>query len=57
MPAAWTSAAPPDAFVAISAGRALFRIEDLFELSSLVGRQQKAQRPSRRRPERDASRK
>jgi len=57
MPAAWTSAAPADAFVSISAGRALFRIADLLELSSLIGRQRETQRPSRRRTKRQASRK
>ena len=49
MPAAWTSAATPDPFVSLSAGRALFRVEDLLELSTLIERQREVQRPPRRR--------
>src|SRR5260370_35918672 len=36
VPAGWTSAAPPDAFVEISAGRSHFRIEDLLQLVALI---------------------
>jgi hypothetical protein len=35
-PTSFTSLAPPDPFVAISAGRAHFRIEDLIKLAKLV---------------------
>lgn len=55
MPAAWTSAASPDPFVAVSAGRALFRLEDLLELSSLIGRLRELQRPGRRPAKRRSS--
>lgn len=36
LPATWTDAVEPDAFVALSAGRSLFRVDDLFALSGLV---------------------
>ncbi len=36
LPAAWTSAALPDPFVVVGAGRALFRIQDLLRLVTLV---------------------
>ena len=36
IPAAWTSVIGPDPFVAISKGRALFRVEDLERLRSLL---------------------
>jgi hypothetical protein len=36
--ASWTDVIPTDSFVAVSAGRAVFRAEDLFELSVLVRR-------------------
>jgi Family of unknown function (DUF5372) len=50
LPAAWTSAAPPDAFVEISAGRSHFRTEeDLLQLAALIARQRQAQAPTRRR--------
>ena len=49
LPAAWTSAAPADPFVAISAGRSHFRVEDLLQLATLVARQRLAQAPPRRR--------
>jgi transposase len=49
LPAAWTSAAPPDAFVEISAGRSHFRTEDLLQLAALIARQRQAQAPRRRR--------
>lgn len=48
MPATWTSAAIVDPFVAVSAGRASFRIEDLLSLAELVARERK-ERPVRRR--------
>ena len=37
-PAGWTDADPPDPFVAVSAGRSLFRVEDLLELAALIER-------------------
>ena len=36
MPLSWTDLAPPDVFVSISAGRALFRPEDLLQLAALL---------------------
>lgn len=36
IPLAWTDLASPDAFVAISAGRSLFRVSDLLELTALL---------------------
>jgi hypothetical protein len=39
LPAAWTSAAPRDPFVEMSAGRSHFRIEDLLQLAVLIARQ------------------
>lgn len=36
IPAAWTDVDPPDPFVAISAGRSAFRIEDLLALAALL---------------------
>jgi hypothetical protein len=39
LPAAWTSAAAPNAFEAISAGRSQFRVEDLLRLVALIARQ------------------
>ncbi|CAN7797257.1 DUF5372 family protein [Paraburkholderia hospita] len=38
MPAAWTSAAVPNAFETVSAGRSHFRIEDLLQLTMLIAR-------------------
>ena len=38
LPARWTSLAPEDPFAAVAAGRALFRVEDLLELVTLVAR-------------------
>ena len=38
MPASWTSVAAPDPFVAMAAGRALFRVEDLLALVALLRR-------------------
>ncbi|MCO5172375.1 MAG: Y4bD/Y4pK family protein, partial [Planctomycetes bacterium] len=37
LPASWTSAVDPDPFLVVSAGRALFRFEDLLRLVDLVG--------------------
>jgi len=34
--ASWTSVATPDPFVVISAGRSMFRVEDLLVLVSLI---------------------
>jgi hypothetical protein len=36
VPASWTSVVGPDPFVALSAGRAVFRVEDLLALVALV---------------------
>lgn len=36
MPASWTDVEGVDLFVALSAGRSLFRIEDLLALSALL---------------------
>lgn len=36
IPACWTSAAPIDPFVVISAGRSCFRCEDLVKLAALL---------------------
>jgi hypothetical protein len=38
VPARWTDVVATDPFVAVSAGRAVFRSEDLLELSALVRR-------------------
>jgi len=38
LPASWTDLVPHDPFVAVAAGRSLFRAEDLWELAQLVGR-------------------
>jgi len=56
MPASWTSAVAPDLFVAISAGRALFRVTDLLELAALIFRQRDVQR-HRAKAKQHASRK
>jgi hypothetical protein len=53
IPTAWTSAAAPDAFVEISAGRSHFRIEDLLQLAALITRLREARATARgRRPKR-----
>ena len=39
LPASWTSAGPVDPFVALSGGRAHFRVEDLLRLAELVASQ------------------
>jgi hypothetical protein len=36
LPASWTNAVEPDAFVALAAGRSLFRVDDLLLLSAVV---------------------
>ena len=36
LPASWTDVAPLDPFVSMSAGRSLFRVQDLLELTRLV---------------------
>lgn len=36
LPVTWTDLAPPDPFVSLSAGRALFRLEDLRALVRLL---------------------
>jgi len=41
MPTSWTSVAAEDAFVAISAGRSLFRFDDLLDLAALLQRLEK----------------
>jgi hypothetical protein len=38
IPASWTNLAPVDPFVAVAAGRSMFRIEDLLELVELLRR-------------------
>jgi hypothetical protein len=38
LPASWTSVVGVDPFVAVSAGRARFRVEDLLEFCRLVQR-------------------
>jgi hypothetical protein len=37
IPAGWTDVEAPDAFAALSAGRSLFRVDDLLALAALVG--------------------
>jgi hypothetical protein len=52
LPAAWTSEAAPDTFVAIAAGRAHFRTSDLLELATLIARlmqERSSAGPGRRR--------
>jgi hypothetical protein len=36
LPAAWTSAVPPDPFVAVADGRSAFRVRDLVELVAML---------------------
>ena len=36
MPAGWTDVDPPDPFVAVAAGRSLFRVEDLLAVAALL---------------------
>jgi hypothetical protein len=40
LPVAWTDAVEPDVFVAVAAGRAAFRVEDLVALADLAARLQ-----------------
>ena len=49
MPASWTSAGARDPFVEIAAGRACFRVEDLFELVSLIARERQSEKDGSRR--------
>ena len=49
LPAAWTSVSASDVFVAVSAGRSHFRIDDLLQLVALIARQDRMQEPTRRR--------
>ena len=44
LPAAWTSLAPPDPSVVLAGGRAAFRVADLQQLSSLIGRIEEGQK-------------
>ena len=44
LPAAWTSLAPPDPSVVLAGGRAAFRVADLLQLSSLIGRIEEGQK-------------
>jgi hypothetical protein len=37
LPGGWTDVDPPDAFVAVSAGRSAFRVDDLLALADLIG--------------------
>jgi hypothetical protein len=36
LPAGWTDVGDPDPFVVLSAGRSLFRVEDLLALGALI---------------------
>jgi hypothetical protein len=36
LPAGWTDVDPPDPYVAIAAGRSVFRVADLVELAALI---------------------
>jgi hypothetical protein len=40
IPASWTDLIAPDPFVAVSAGRSLFRLDDLLRLAELVASMQ-----------------
>ncbi|MEX4005471.1 DUF5372 family protein [Paraburkholderia sp. EG285A] len=55
MPAAWTSAAAPNAFEMVSAGRSHFRIEDLLQLTMLIARHRETRQPKRRAGRRNLS--
>ena len=44
LPASWTDVEEPDAFVVVSAGRSLFRPEDLLALADLLDRLRPAKR-------------
>src|SRR5215470_16693577 len=43
LPTAWTTLAPADPFVQMSAGRSHFRVEDLLRLTTLIAQQTPAQ--------------
>jgi Family of unknown function (DUF5372) len=45
LPAQWTSLFPVDPFVAVSAGRSPFRVQDLLELSELIVRIRQGEAP------------
>ena len=49
MPATWTTAASPDPFVEVSAGRSHFCTDDLLRLAELIAHLRDAM-PSKRRP-------
>ena len=55
LPASWTSIATPNAFEAISAGRAHFRVADLLQLVALIARQREAQPRAQRKSRRQVS--
>ena len=44
MPLDWTDIGPKDPFVIVSAGRSLFRVEDLLSLASLIAEINRANR-------------
>jgi hypothetical protein len=48
IPTAWTSAAAPDTFVVISAGRAHFRTSDLLQLATLIAQLMQERSTARR---------
>jgi len=50
LPASWTDVEGPDAFAVLSAGRSLFRPEELLALADLLDDLQPAERPRRVRP-------
>jgi hypothetical protein len=50
LPASWTDVEPPDAFVVVSAGRSLFRPEDLLALADLLDGLRPVKRRGRVRP-------
>ncbi len=47
LPASWTDVEEPDAFVALSAGRSLFRTEDLLTLADLLDSMRPGKPPRR----------
>ena len=49
LPVTWTSVAPDDPFVAVAAGRAPFRLEDLLALSALLRDIRPRERSEKRR--------
>ena len=52
LPASWTSAAAFDPFLAVSAGRAAFRVDDLVELAIMIERHEQAEPGPRERKKR-----